>query len=210
MNIALLCLRRDYQLTADELEDKCFMDNVMAKDMSLQVNRILSTNLSQNYNHLLESQLDIGPRIEAFWVFGGFEPPRETVRAKDGREQTKAYKDEPINQFLQYNGSPILQLRHKLPLKEIVSLQESEDPNLDIPVEPLDPRKQEYFHEHQHASIIPGFWPGDFGEFGLVSYHNRGHIVTRPEKFSDHTDAIKTQAVFGSFSWLYGQACYQG
>ncbi|XP_016837802.1 28S ribosomal protein S30, mitochondrial [Nasonia vitripennis] len=204
------CRKRDYQFKEDELEDKCFMDNVLAKDMSLQVNRILTTNLSQNYTYLLESQLDIGPRIEAFWVFGGFEAPIETIRGRAGQDFTKEFRDEPVNQKLQYYGTPILQLRHKLPLKEIASIQESKDQSLEIPVETLDPRKQEYFYEHKHATIIPGFWPGDFGEFGLVSYHNRGYLATRPEQYSDDADALKTQAIFGSFSWLYGQACYQG
>lgn len=180
----------------------------MAKAVSQQINRILTTHLAPNYNHLIEAQMDIEPRREAFWFFGGFELPYEMVKKrKNAREEVK---DEPINQNLQYIGHPIFQLRHNLPLKEIISLEESENPSLEIPVESKDPRQYELFSERRRATIIPGFWPGDHSEFGIISYHNRGHLQTRPKHFNDEEDALKTQAVLGSFSWLYGQACYQG
>ena len=185
------------------------MDNVISKSVSQQIHRILTTNLAVNYAHLLEAQMDIEPRNEAFWFFGGLETPYETVRARKGH-WAKEWSDEPINQCIQYYGNPVLQVRHNLPLKEIMPLKDSENSSLEIPVEPLDPRKVGYMLDRTRATIVPGFWPGDQNEFGIISYHNRGYLTRRPAQFNDNLDAIKTQAVLGSFSWLYSQACYQG
>lgn len=200
----------DDQLSAENLADKVFMDEFMAKNMSQQMNRILSSHFSVSQPHLLEVQTDIGPRIEAFWFFGGLEVPYEVQRSRAGKEWTKEFKDEPIDTPVRYEGNPILHLRHHLPLKEIISLEESENPALEVYAEVYDPRKTGHFFERVRAGVIPGFWPGDHSEFGSLSYHKRGYLLTRPEEFNDNLDAIKAQAVLGSFSWLYTQACYQG
>lgn len=191
------------------MEDKAFVDNLVAKAVSQQLNRILTTHLSTKYNHLIETQIDMEPRNEAFWFFGGYEAPYELRRKRRGG-WAKEWENAPIDQCLHYTANPIFQLRHNLPLKEIISLQESENSSFEIPVEDRDPRQFEYFYERRRAAIIPGFWPGDHSEFGFISFHNRGHLQNRPKNFNDEEDAIKSQAVFGSFSWLYGQACYQG
>ncbi|XP_058792079.1 large ribosomal subunit protein mL65 [Phymastichus coffea] len=200
----------DDQLNAENYRDKAFMDDLMGKTISQQMNKILSVNFSLTHAHLLESELDIDPRIEAFWFFGGLEVPSEVKKSRAGIKWTAEFKDESINMPLKYTGSPILHLRHCLPLKEIVSLQESENLSLEVPVEAYDLRKKGYFMDRLRATVIPGFWPGDHSEFGTVSYHKRGYLCHRPEVFNDNLDALKAQAVFGSFSWLYTQACYQG
>lgn len=60
--------------------------------------------------------------------------------------------------------------------------------------------------------IIPGYWPGDQDEFGLLSIHGRGHILTRQESFGeqDNLEALHCQAMKASFGWLLAQANYQG
>lgn len=57
-----------------------------------------------------------------------------------------------------------------------------------------------------------GFWPGDYDEFGLISFHGRGHITTRKPSFGaeDQIEALHCQAIKASFGWLLAQANYQG
>ena len=157
---------------------------------------------------MLETELDVDPRIEAFWFFGGFEVPKEVMKSREVKSWTREFKDDPTNQPLHYYGSPIFQLRHKLPLKELLPVEVCEDESLEVPIEDVDPRKAGYFPDRKHASIIPGFWPGDPSEFGVISYHYRGHLSART--YDDHADVLRAQAIMASFSWLYGQVCYQG
>ncbi|KAJ8669585.1 hypothetical protein QAD02_000844 [Eretmocerus hayati] len=198
-----------YKYNANQLEDPVFLENQTAKSVSQQLNRILTTNLSKNYPHLMEAQVDSDPRIEAFWFFGGFETPKEVRAARRGHF-AKDWEEERVEQCMKYTGNPIFQVRHHKPLREIIPLEECMHEALDIPVEESDPRKLGYFGERQRATIIPGFWPGDPNEFGCLSYHYRGHLTTRPENYNDNEDALKAQAVYASFTWLYSQACYQG
>lgn len=59
---------------------------------------------------------------------------------------------------------------------------------------------------------IIGFWPGDACEFGLLSYHHRGHMHHRLLQYGeeDRAEALHAQAIFASYGWLFPQACYQG
>lgn len=54
---------------------------------------------------------------------------------------------------------------------------------------------------------ISGFWPGDPNEFGLLSYHRRGHHLNRhyndPE---DDKEALDRHGILSSFGWLNAQA----
>lgn len=59
--------------------------------------------------------------------------------------------------------------------------------------------------------LISGFWPGDPKEFGLLSYHRRGHILDRHyNDAEDDKDAIHRQGILASFGWLNAQANFQG
>ena len=60
--------------------------------------------------------------------------------------------------------------------------------------------------------VFLGFWPGDPHEFGLLSYHSRGHTLGRPPHFGEkeHSQAIHAQAVLATYSWLLAQSTYQG
>lgn len=60
--------------------------------------------------------------------------------------------------------------------------------------------------------FVLGFWPGDAYEFGLLSYQKRGHMHRRSPSFgeADHLEALHSQAMLSSFSWLLSQASYQG
>nr|CAD7593458.1 unnamed protein product [Timema genevievae] len=161
---------------------------------------------------LTNSMVDYEPRLESFWSLGGLAPPEATRKSKLGCKWTKDRADEPVDRFIQYLGSPILQLRHEQPLPPLVDHSEGENPELEVPLFTLDPRTDGFFQDHRHGTNIPGFWPGDPCEFGLVSFHSRGHLVERPTSFgeTDHFEALDVQAILASYSWLLAQACYQG
>lgn len=168
--------------------------------------------MSPTVSHLLETEIDFEPRVEAFWFVGGIDPPTLVKKAKTNSEWNKDYADDPVNIPVQYSGSPILQLRHLFPLKEILSLSDSENPQFDVPEFKFDPRVLGYQFAYKKATSIPGFWPGDPAEFGFLSYHSATHLMNKLEtlKFDNICDALTVQAIFASYGWLLSQACYQG
>nr|XP_033343091.1 28S ribosomal protein S30, mitochondrial [Megalopta genalis]XP_033343092.1 28S ribosomal protein S30, mitochondrial [Megalopta genalis] len=172
-----------------------------------QINRIILTALALLYPHLMEVEVDIEPRIEAFWLRGkSYDPKQDTEAKKPRMYSTEVLKDVPI----QYYGFPILQLRNRLPLKEILSERECNNFKFEYPKFHQDPYMLGYRLEYKHATNIPGFWPGDPSEFGLLSYQNYCNLEFRKPSFDDTLDVISVQAIFASFSWLLSQACYQG
>nr|CAD7459808.1 unnamed protein product [Timema tahoe] len=214
-------VRRSYDLDTD---DSNFVspgekETILTNSMVNQINNVILANLAGKYDHLLQAQVDYEPRLESFWSLGGLAPPEATRKSKLGCKWTKDRADEPVDRFIQYCvvcvqylGSPILQLRHEQPLPPLVDHSEGENPELEVPLFTLDPRTDGFFQDHRHGTNIPGFWPGDPCEFGLVSFHSRGHLVERPTSFgeTDHLEALDVQAILASYSWLLAQACYQG
>ncbi|XP_046399842.1 39S ribosomal protein S30, mitochondrial [Ischnura elegans] len=173
--------------------------------------RIMSF-LSRNAPHLADAQVDHDPRIEAFWVAGGMEPTYSTWKSRKNCKWHSHRADDYENRFIQYEGAPFMQLRHPLPLSPVVDLQNSRDFEYEIPHFKYDPRVIGIGMERRHGTIIPGFWPGDPCEFGLVSFHARDHINNRPERYGEeeHAEALHAQAILASYGWLYPLACYQG
>ncbi|XP_046825717.1 28S ribosomal protein S30, mitochondrial [Vespa crabro] len=202
--------RRKHELNEIQLEKKSTMESIITNAIVYQINRILQLNLVNIRPHLLEIQTDFEPRVEAFWLVGGIEPSGLQSKAKKRIHWMRQYAYDPIDIPVQYYGNSILQTRHNLPLKEIMSLSECEDSSLTVPQFKFDPRVLGYTLNRKHATNIPGFWPGDPCEFGLLSYHNCATIVERPEKCNDESDAFLKQAILASYSWLLSQASYQG
>ncbi|KAI4482764.1 hypothetical protein M0804_008617 [Polistes exclamans] len=199
--------QRKHELKEDQLESKAKMEEVLANAVVYQINRILQSNIVTIRPHLLEAQTDFEPRVEAFWFVGGIDPSGLIMNVRK-RNWNKHCMNDPINLPVQYYGKSILHLRHDFPLNEIMSLSECEDSSLTVPQYKLDPRSLGYVLKYKHATSIPGFWPGDPCEFGLLSYHNCGYLAERV--CDDKSDALLTQAIFASYSWLLSQACYQG
>lgn len=67
-------------------------------------------------------QVDYDPRFEAFWRVGGFHLSKEDEALRKAKEIPKELIDLPIDRFMQYFGSPLLQLRSKLPLPALPEL----------------------------------------------------------------------------------------
>ena len=67
-------------------------------------------------------QVDFDPRLEAFWRVGGFHPTKEDRELRKAKQLAEFMIDAPIDRFFQYFGSPLLQLRSKLPLSALPEL----------------------------------------------------------------------------------------
>lgn len=125
--------------------------------------------------------------------------------------------EEAVNRAIQFKGSPLLALRHQYPLQpfdnpDFSSLTEQ---NKNIPIEEvskIDPHACGWYFQHQHAVTVPGFWPGNVREYGLLSYYDRAVLVRRPLRFgaADNQETLHALAINASYSYTYAQACYQG
>ncbi|XP_054286399.1 uncharacterized protein LOC129002546 [Macrosteles quadrilineatus] len=207
------------------------ISNEITKGVVEQINRVLTANLASGAPHLYHTEVDFEPRIEAFWRVGGFYPDNETYkkRVKDKEDYEKELEknrhakrkneedpDDLVGHFIQYIGTPVLQLRHPQPLR-LLEWQSSETANSEfdlqhVPSLRYDPGFYGLEKIRRHGTNIPGFWPGDPCEFGLLSFHNRGHLLGRPPSFGeedvDHT--VHAQAMLAGYSWMLAQAAYQG
>lgn len=126
----------------------------------------------------------------------------------------QGFENQPIDRGFYYTGSPNLTLRSELPLQPIISHSESENPEFSVPNFEYDPRVLGVAIEHKFMANVPGFWPGDQHEFGLISYHKRGYLHRRAEKYfnaqDDDREALHSQGIVSSFGWLHAQANFLG
>ncbi|CAG9790897.1 unnamed protein product [Diatraea saccharalis] len=187
-------------------------ENEIARNLVRQINRIIANNGAEKFPHILSMQVDHDPRHEAFWFVGGVDIP---TGVRKWRKQQSWYKDRMNENFdrpVQYIGSPFVALRSHLPLKPLISYNEAENPDFKVEKFSYTPQNVGYFSSFRHGTNIPGFWPGDYDEFGFLSYHGRGHILSRKDSFGqdDNLEALHCQAIKASFGWLLAQANYQG
>lgn len=185
------------------------MEDVISKVLIQRINRTVLIHLSSKYPHLLHAEVDHEPRLEASW-FMGIEPTPFIKKQRSRFESLKEYVDDLLDLPVQYLGQPVVHLRSKHPLREIIPFSECENPALDIPIYKYNPVALGHTLDRRFLTNIPGFWPGDQNEFGLISYHNCTHLQRRPKEYNDTFEALTTQAILASYSWLLSQACYQG
>jgi len=174
------------------------------------IHRTMLMHLSSKYPHLLHAEVDWKPRLEASWFMGGVEPSSYTKKMRRKNKFLRNFINEPITVPIQYNGKPIMHLRSKHPLREIIPLSECENPAFDVPVFEFASQVLDYRFDRQHLTNIPGFWPGDESEFGFLSYHKCTHLNYRSKEYDDISQVLPVQAILASYSWLLAQACYQG
>ncbi|XP_068622584.1 large ribosomal subunit protein mL65 [Battus philenor] len=187
-------------------------EEAITKNIVRQVNRIICNKLAEQYPHILSAQTDYEPRHEAFWFVGGVDVPTSVINWRKQYGWLKDRLDEPIDRPIQYIGTPHLSIRSSTPLKPIFPYEEATNSEFKVPKFTYVPESVGYFTQFRHGTNIPGFWPGDYDEFGLLSYHGRDHILTRQSSFGeqDNVDALHCQALKASFGWLLAQANYQG
>ncbi|XP_058130211.1 large ribosomal subunit protein mL65 [Anopheles ziemanni] len=191
-------------------------EEAVVRSLLVQLNRTITNALATQYEHLSEVETDFDPRHEAFWFLGGISPPKLVRKIKEGEEWQKEYASDPYDRNMQYVGKPYMAIRHKqlldpLVTNDLTTLDINSD-NVDIPAFRYDPLALGYIAEFRHATTVPGFWPGDQHEFGLLSYQRRSHVINRHRHcaVNDLGDTLEAQGILSSFAWLLGQACYQG
>lgn len=201
--------RRSYEVSNEDIKSERKMEDIVSKAIMERINKTILIHLSSKYSHLLNAEVDIEPRLEASW-FIGLEPTEHTKKCRKRIQLPDDCINEMMNFPVQYLGQPVVHLRYKHPLKEIISLSECENPDLDVPRFNYYPVTVGHKLDRRHVTNIPGFWPGDENEFGLLSYHNCTHLQERYQYFDDMLEAKIGQAILASYSWLLTQACYQG
>ncbi|XP_029668999.1 39S ribosomal protein S30, mitochondrial [Formica exsecta] len=209
--------RREHEIetgTSDEnivnLEKELKIKNNICQGLIQKINRTILIHLSSMYPHLLQTEVDIEPRLEASWFTGGIDPPPFTKRYRKRIKSLRNSIDDPVDLPVQYLGHPAMHLRYKHPLREIIPLSECTNPALEVPTFKMCPLVLTYRLGRRHLTNIPGFWPGDENEFGFLSYHNCTSLQKRLKKYDDTFEALTVQAILASYSWLLSQACYQG
>lgn len=192
------------------LDRKINMEEIISKALIHRINRTMLIHLASENPYLLHTEVDFEPRLEASWFIGGLNPPNFVKNFRKFVKFLEDTIDDPVDLPVQYIGQPAMHLKYKHPLREIIPLSDCENLALDVPTFKLNPKVLNYNLEKRHLTNIPGFWPGDENEFGLLSYHNCTYLQERREKYNDIPTALTVQAVLASYSWLLSQACYQG
>lgn len=106
-------------------------------------------------------------------------------------------------------------MRHQHPLApfENIDFDSLTSANENIPKVTVDPRTLGFTTFHRHGASIPGFWPGNVREYGLISYQDRYFMdIRRNEVYGDEDKqaALHSRGIISSYAWLLAQACYQG
>ncbi|CAG9818018.1 unnamed protein product [Phaedon cochleariae] len=203
--------KRENDFTNDDLT-KVEMENLTSSLIVKQLNRIIKNEMSTSHPHMKNAQIDYEPRIESTWLAGGMDAPERVKSVRRGRPWTKHMEDDPVDRLMVFVGSPCMTVRSELPLPPIVSRDEAENAELEVPFFRLDPRAVGNKTEFRHIANTPGFWPGDPHKFGLLSYHNRGYLHNRKhyQDPQDDKEAVHRQAIIASFGWLQAQANFLG
>ncbi|KAJ1531954.1 hypothetical protein ONE63_000592 [Megalurothrips usitatus] len=185
------------------------------------LNKVLLTTVVSSAKHLNLTTVVPDPRLDAFWFLGGINPSAE--KRKERKARTKmtnrnvrasfldpSLVDGPVNETIQFYGKPILQLQTRDPLPSAENLLENDERSQRVPHVPYEPHVMYLEKEYCRATTVPGFWPGEPHEFGILSIHSSNFLDRRSFGPEDNIDATHSVAMLSSFSWLLGQACYQG
>ncbi|XP_055716610.1 39S ribosomal protein S30, mitochondrial [Phlebotomus papatasi] len=200
--------RRAHEVSNVEINKGDELD-IVAAAVVRAINRVLLNSMCEEFSHLDEVDVDLTPRHEAFWTVGGIKPPGKFVKIRKNSGWAKEYKDDPVDRFFQYRGSPYLALRHEFPLEPLTDvLQDSSS----VPEFLYDPHTIGYATDHCHGTCIPGFWPGEHREFGTLSFQSRSYLVNRNKNYGaqDEQEALHATGITSTYAWLLAQAAYQG
>jgi len=124
-------------------------------EVANQINRVLLNALAADNPHLSEIEVDLDPRHEAFWFVGGISPPELVRKIRQGNKWQKSFANEPVDRQMQYIGTPLIALRHKLPLEALTDAK-TIGTEITVPSFKLDPRTLGYTTDHRHGTTIPG------------------------------------------------------
>merc|ERR550519_495781 len=123
----------------------------------------------------------------------------------------------PYERSIQFKGSSLVQLRCDNPLPAFVERDSHLATKSEVPIFPHDPRTLSYKARCQHGTNLPGFWPEEENQHGLLAYVNRFNKWNFTRVGSDDVitqDVMRKQIVAKSiltgFGWLLPQAVHLG
>jgi len=195
-----------------EFRSKATREERTIRNFVPQLNRLLISALSPNNNHLTTTEIDLQPRVEAFWSLGGIEPDKQLRKSRKENDYFRGKEEDPIDRPMQYRGKPCLSLRNDIPLPQFIDRNSGLSIEGDIPQWSCDPRVLGYKYKLSRASNTPGFWPNDCAQHGYLSVLSQSHMRLRDEYLNhrDHQEGLDAQAILHSFASTLGQACYLG
>jgi len=134
---------------------------------------------------------------------------------------------EPYERALQYKGENVVQVRCRHPIPPWVEHNHTLVTDTELPttaegatVGAHDPREWGYKGTCQHATTIPGYWPDEDRQHGLLLIHHRvnNHMKQmvaskgwKEENLAQlEHDGNKARALLSCFGWLYAQASHLG
>jgi len=207
--------RKAFELKSEQVEPE-EVARIKTSGIVKQLNRILINALGADHRHLYEADVDIDPRHEAFWFVGGIDPSAKIMSLRQEHPFFKRFRRDPCNRPVQYLGNPLMALRHQHPLEPFEDVRNFEnftEYNERIPPVTIDPRAHGFMTDYRHGTCIPGFWPGNVREYGLISYQDRtfmNHEKYKHLPADDRQNILHSSGIATSYAWLLAQAYYQG
>jgi len=242
-----LVAKRDFHAVNWDAGKTYVRDHKVAKALVSRIHQVVTNALAEDLPHIRECSEDFKARNEAFWFRGGIGPDKKMILKKEGvqRMQKKLREEghhiiggdghirvsteedimEPYERALQFKGENLIQLRSSNPLPPFVELSDplvksstSTNPLEGVPTsECHDPRVWGFKASTQHGTNIPGYWPQDDNQHGVLFYSAKFNrfqhqaiardVELTPEKLKEVTDA---QALLSCFGWLLPQAVHLG
>jgi len=223
---------REKNVTGPGMRSPIFEENDSSRAVIKRIHEIIQSHLALSHQHLKDSVEDYDARNESFWFRGGVQPDQSMRRKRKGImdkmkekklkgerivEFAEGYLESPYERSLQIKHSSVVQVRHELPLDEFISRDDPLCTEIKVPIVDFDPRAFGLRAKCQHGTNIPGYWPEDSHQQGLLAYHTRvnGYNSKCVMNSSLHDEQVTreqdvSKGILTNFSWLLPQACHLG
>lgn len=99
----LECYKQDHDLKSEDITPKQQVD-ILTSAIVSQVHRVLIDSLVDRVHHLSETEIDLDPVHEAFWMVGNIEPLTIVQKIREGVDWQKKHKMDPVDRPFQYIG----------------------------------------------------------------------------------------------------------
>lgn len=80
-----------------EFRSKATKEERTIRNFVPQLNRLLIGTLTSENDHLGSTEIDLQPRVEAFWSLGGIEPDKTLKKARKENERYGGKEEDPID-----------------------------------------------------------------------------------------------------------------
>lgn len=189
-----------------------YLSNTMIQNIANRVKRIAALELNQQ---LVDYQIDLCPAIRSWWYHSGFQPPNNKIFYKSRKDE-----DGNINQIIQLDGAPAMNMRGEHFIEPVVSLDDSlvtDTKQVEKCRYPL--KNYDALFKFRRPVALPGFWYEDEPRFDFphTSFLNMDCLNLRNQSIKnqavplkDDEDCLNGQAVLTAFGWLNSISMYHG